>query len=468
MSVCLRLLQYPATPDTASVSSEKKNTITSAPDISLLEPKAAAHAVRRANPQVVFAPAVTPAAWTGMVLHNMSYPREKAVARHPTKTAKPKGKPAVEQPFDPDELTRRLYTVLAEQNIQAERRRRAKVEALDRKAREAKEAKSAAAKKAAGEKSFSRAPPDGPTAAYKKTDGEKSSVRAPPDGPSTAKLPWSKSSPPRAPPKESTPRTSSSGAAEHPGAYRHVPQEAAKQFTRTTTAGSMRDVGLNLGRKPSKRSVKHQPEGFSDRPAAVGSEPTGAPHDQTRILRHAHSQRERLREGNKLQSSRIEEEVPEGSELRDGILELPTLGADFGHRTLDKQQQKAARRNSTGNLLLATPPEEANHRHSLIALEPPAEDGEDAAPSEPDPSMAQEHHRVDWTQSDEATNRSRLLLSPLLRRADSIWALKGRLGNTNKHNRDDKAPTLLTKPEPSQSSDGLKSPKANFFSRFKR
>src|SRR5690606_18515868 len=47
-----------------------------------------------------------------------------------------------------------------------------------------------------------------------------------------------------------------------PGAYHHVPKEAAKQFTRTTTVGSMRDG--SLAHRLSKHGLKFRQEGGSN------------------------------------------------------------------------------------------------------------------------------------------------------------------------------------------------------------
>lgn len=69
-------------------------------------------------------------------------------------------------------------------------------------------------------------------------------------------------------------------------------------------------------------------------------------------------------------------------------------------------------------------------------MDPLLDADEDATPPDEQQQQQQQHitvlaheHRVDWSQSDESGRRPRLLLSPLLRKADSLWGLRTRLGS---------------------------------------
>jgi hypothetical protein len=77
----------------------------------------------------------------------------------------------------------------------------------------------------------------------------------------------------------------------------------------------------------------------------------------------------------------------------------------------------------------------------------------------PAPRRAHEH-RVDWTQSDETRTSSRDLFNPLLRRAESILYLKRRIAKGLSLELDDSKACSLP--------EGPKSPRENFFARFRR
>jgi hypothetical protein len=76
--------------------------------------------------------------------------------------------------------------------------------------------------------------------------------------------------------------------------------------------------------------------------------------------------------------------------------------------------------------------------------------------------------RTDWTQSDELSkgNRSKFALPPLLRKADSLWGLRGR------SKKDSEKGGVGTEGEkekgPEEMSPSAMSPKAKFFSKFIR
>ncbi|KAL2159978.1 hypothetical protein VTH06DRAFT_1633 [Thermothelomyces fergusii] len=143
--------------------------------------------------------------------YSMNYAKGPAPGGHGA-GAKPSKAPAgvAQGHFDPDELTRRLYLVLAEQKAQAERRRKARSERRDGREH----------------------PP--PAAARDREALQKK--QAEPSADPVAEEPKG---------TEAAEDRPVAGSAAPPGAYHHVPKEAARQFARTTTVGSMRDRSLS-------------------------------------------------------------------------------------------------------------------------------------------------------------------------------------------------------------------------------
>lgn len=198
--------------------------------------------------------------------------------------------------------------------------------------------------------------------------------------------------------------------------YHHVPQEAARSFTRTTTADSMRSD--DLVHKLSKTVLKFH----KDAPRPPMASPTQQQHPQ--------SPRKHTFEA---EISRILPENPH-----------------YPH-PYTKRASWHERRSSTGNTAdgsertTTTATDDSHARRSLICMDPsmllpdvaeditpPPEEEEDPPPHE---------RRVDWTQSDESRHhhehqghhhRHKIFhLKPLLRKADSLWALRngGRAGS---------------------------------------
>jgi hypothetical protein len=137
-----------------------------------------------------------------------------------------------------------------------------------------------------------------------------------------------------------------------------------------------------------------------------------------------------------------------GHEARFRVPFRHTFGPERSTNTDDEhQQQGAARRMSTGDLL-------AENQLSYPANGLTQEDLE---------------HRVDWTQSDEPQPQHRPRITPLLRKPDSRWTLRGRLGSFTKQGKEEKA---LLHPDKAgfsaMTADMPKSPVAGFFARFKR
>ncbi|KAK0626256.1 hypothetical protein B0T14DRAFT_492621 [Immersiella caudata] len=320
--------------------------------------------------------------------------------------------------FDPDELRRRLHGVLADQKAHAERKR-------------AREAAAAAALAAAPSES-SVLGPDGPLSSNPPHIRQQQSHH-----------------PQQQRPSRPFPDDTLSGISD----YHHIPREAAKQFTRTTTQEVMREHAHV--RELSKRAMKLHMEG-----RAV-SDTTPLPADIAARLRQNQDQS---------QSHRRNTLFPQYQQRRTGsdataaminrtrqtthVFEPPSPG----------QPSNSWRRNSTGN----EPPMDK----TVVTVESVTEDdvpgSDDTTPPDEPVQRFPAEPRTDWTQSDELVkgNRSKFVLPPLLRKADSLWGLRGRL------RKDSEKGALGTEREkekgPEDVSSNAKSPKGKFFSKFIR
>ncbi|OAQ74308.1 nucleic acid binding protein NABP domain-containing protein [Pochonia chlamydosporia 170] len=356
-----------------------------------------------------------------------------------------KGRPAQSQPVDAEELTRRLFTVLAEQKASSERKRRARAEA-DRLAKRA-----AAAKQ---KKTKEPTPP-----ASKHGDKPGSSPRQKSD--------TKPARPVESPPKDSLKRSGSkkslsSGAKNseeersHAPSYHHVPQVAATQFALTTTAEPPAEKGPV--HKLSRIAMKFHLDGPNASREIRTTDPKAPPYQQAKALRRAQSMREQQYERN-----HIHKPLPTTLEGDGGSDDLA------GHQAfqsqlrlgLDRDEVKDARRRSTGSILrrCETPPVEVfDLGNALFSSPRPAMIG---APAE---------HRVDWTQSDEAVAVKAVNIPQHshqeLRKTESKWTLRGRLGSFGRHSKDEKLPSPTEEKLPQDLSP--KSPISGFFSRFKR
>jgi len=395
-----------------------------------------------------------------------------AVAVKPTK---PKNHPAQSLPFDPNELSRRLFLVVAEQKSDAERRRRARAEKTERRGKAAQSGSSqpkdgpakASASSAAAPSAASVGRPAGdksqsPTSTKEDSSSDK---RASPDSKrsnsTAASIPGRKpsqgpGSAPKPAPEEGTP---------HP----YVPRVAAVQFARTTTPGTMREGGVS--HKQSKQGLKFHLEGNLGQRSLVLSSTgaqntvitsTGAPFERTKSLGRSHSHRHRTHDRTQARHPRILEGTLEADDERDSVSHRDTSEEGRGCSDRGEHHQNKGRRSSTGDLGERIARDEAQ-RCSVVLLEPadPEEEGEEEAI---DPRTADEH-RVDWTQSDEPKYKPKDLSRPKM----SIWALRGRLGGLSltKHSREDKTSVMEDQSETPESPASFKSPKTGFFSRFK-
>ncbi|KAL1837652.1 hypothetical protein VTJ49DRAFT_3551 [Mycothermus thermophilus] len=386
--------------------------------------------------------------------------------------------------FDPDELTRRLYIVLAEQQARAERKQKSSTRAEASRRRDAQSQPSAPRYRGG-----SGHPQARETATM--TTRPRGSEHPAPD--LITQLRRSESSKRKGPNSTTTTNaTNDATATGQPEAYHHVPSQAAKQFTRTTTANNMRN-GEHV-HELSKRALKFHTEGGPGT-AALASGGSGAHHHQQQ---HPHSP---LRQQHTLEG------------------ELARL---FPGLTKHGQQQ-GNHRHSTG-AFLASPdsgsnkgntnsaPVQLNHRHSLLcpsdacalSVAPLHQDPTTAtsaqplSPTYPPDDVASKFHpvdraRVDWSQSDEPASPSRtthaggpkklLLMTPLLRKADSLLMLKGRRGSKDSESSSGPAGGSVAGKEKALSegdagetrtatsptaAGGGKAGKGGFFARFKR
>lgn len=341
--------------------------------------------------------------------------------RQPPRTGKPQhGRSGPGAPVDPDELSRRLHLVLADQKAYAERKKRA--------------AKAEAAAAAAATSKSSRSPPtNNKEASSSSASASASSPRGLVIRKSMSILDRAKRKTSRAalkdqqqPPPHPEKEEEEEEARDAGGPY--VPREAAAQFALTTTAINMSGSGGGLAHKLSRNALKFHLE-------ADHVDPNAPPAEQTKALRRAQSRREQLHERNQFQRSRILEEAAEVEEAqqirnyRHTFTGALSGGLDHQHQQHNQQDRKN-RRSSTGDFLECREKGSGDNRHALPM--PPASPGhhhEDSPPPKYHPSQGPAEHRVDWTQSDEAQPIQRAKTVPLLKRRTSIFTLRGRFGS---------------------------------------
>ncbi|KAM6477197.1 hypothetical protein HDV62DRAFT_395422 [Trichoderma sp. SZMC 28011] len=384
--------------------------------------------------------------------------------------------------LDADDLTRRLYVVLAEQKAQAERKKRARaaVEA-ERQANAA-----AVARNANVLHPGQHGIPLGPTVAStqiqkREATAAKSHVRnaAPRDSneypPKAEKLH-------KAGMKNSTSSSSNRNSedAPPPSNYRHVPQVAASQFARTTTTETVTEK--HLVHKLSRQAVKFHMQGPN---AMVATDLP--PSEQSKALRRVQSMRERQYERNQFQHTHSLAATAEVDE-RPASTAPHTFQEYLKSKSLDPQDEtnKETRRRSMGALIgMMMPADTETAERSMSSLD----NQSDTVPVNPD------EHRVDWTQSDEAAillqQRQQQQQPPppqqqqppqpqqqpqksaagngVLRKAESKWALRTKLGSFSKKGDKLSSPTEEKDTEPLTETPKSPTTKTGgLFARFKR
>ncbi|KAI1139554.1 hypothetical protein F5Y05DRAFT_411743 [Hypoxylon sp. FL0543] len=372
---------------------------------------------------------------------------------------------AKSQPFDPDDLRRRLYVVLAEQEAAKEKKRRERPEkrrstqsnALDTPTSKSDTRKmgstvpkSTTTKPGPSEMSFAAR-----MARRKSSASEMAKENVDPSSEPKAGRSMSKSVREKLRRKSSKvgPTSMEKEDALNVSSYHHVPQEAASQFERTATGSGMRE--RNLGHSSSQPSVKLQVE--SRRPSdQTEYDPSITPMQQHRALERVHSRRELHHERSLFQNPH-----PFSDERG---------SSDEGHRRhsiIGLAPVRSRRKSSFGDIL----ENEALTIHPTGTFELPADEMASEETLAVDPATAHEH-RVDWTQSDEIHEKPKTTAKiPLLRKADSLWTLKGKIGGLAKNGQHHHEKTGAMREKHEQGLASHSTPKflrMGFLTKFKR
>ncbi|KAI1765853.1 hypothetical protein GGR53DRAFT_488546 [Hypoxylon sp. FL1150] len=253
---------------------------------------------------------------------------------------------------------------------------------------------------------------------------------------------------------ENTARLSSS--------YHHVPQEAASQFARTATSTGMLDK--HLVHSLSQSALKYHIEGRVSDQVELDSSTT--PAQQARALKRAQSHRDKLHERNQFQHPRaVADERGSSEEAPHHVPHRRRSVSGLAHK---QSSSSSRRKNSFGNI----PEDDTLRSRPAVAADSPISELASEETLVVDPAAAANEHRVDWTQSDEPYEKPRSAIkNPLLRKADSIWTLRGRLGNLTKNSqaRDEKKfPGREKHVDGSAPSLPPKSHRLAFFARLRR
>lgn len=421
----------------------------------------------------------------------------KAAARQPmpyraSAKASSRQKPSAQRPkpFDPDDLTRRLHIVLAEQKAQSDKKKRARaaVEA-ERQANAAAAARNTTTKPLLpGQRGIPLGPTAPSTHIHKKEitaskSHAKHASRSANEDPSRAETAH------KADMKNSTTSSSNRNSEDSsPANYRHVPQVAAAQFARTTTTETVTEK--HLMHKLSRQAMKFHLQGPNAMAGAAAVNLT--PSEQNKALRRVQSMRERQYERNQFQHTHTLAATAEVDEKPAPAAAPHTFQEYLKSKSLDllDEPNKEVRRRSLGAILgmmTLADAEPADMSRSSVENQSAANHS-DILPVHPD------EHRVDWTQRDEALilqheqhqhqhqqqqqNPQFQFPQPhvqratpghnVLRKAESKWALRTKLGSFSK-----KGDKLSSPTEEKDKESPVGSPKSptkagGLFARFKR
>ncbi|KAI0163233.1 hypothetical protein BJ166DRAFT_592045 [Pestalotiopsis sp. NC0098] len=352
---------------------------------------------------------------------------------HKATGKRPRGHQQCSQPVDAADLRRRLYMVQSQQERMNERRLLAMIEEATQRAaeEEAEEEREKARQKQQQQQQNSNRTSWVPTivrGTSNKAPESLGMIRASMRGASSSGDSNNSMSPlsrrtstqttqqQRARTGSNRTATSSGSGSGQQQPFHYVPQEAALQFARTATPSQ------DILRRSNSRKV-HE---LSVEALRLHTEDPALPAagDHGRALRKVQSEREKLRSRNQFQTAGAIEETKDD----DNITQL------------QQQQQRPAPSKRY------TVPSESSKRFSLRwslqhgdLLHPVRTGGSAAAADEHQltrhesiQQIAHDHRMVDWTQSDEAEDKdgsgSGKRRSPLLKKADSLWGLKDRLG----------------------------------------
>lgn len=348
---------------------------------------------------------------------------------------------AKSQPFDADDLRRRLYVVLAEQESSRQQKRYARMEEVAARARAERNNNnnnnSAAAKGREEEGEEGEGEGEGESELVEVKRASVASHDAAGDENANFN-------------KTSSWRTDLNTTTTAP--YRHVPQVAASQFVRTTTAEAVDRRRLHA---LSYSALSAHADGGAQVNNNNNNNNSAAGHQKQlqtkRSLRRVQSQRD---------NSNVYYERSQNSRFVEGCYYNNTTGTGVENNNNNSNSRQnrhsmmvygkpsytdlssAAAANANG----------MNIRRSRSALEdyPTEEDDSGVDFFVPDLATVNEHHRVDWTQSDEVRHhhhhhnhnenekrKPSVSLStkggPRLHRVESIWTLKAKLGNLIRH-----------------------------------
>lgn len=241
--------------------------------------------------------------------------------------------------------------------------------------------------------------------------------------------------------------------------YRHAPRVAASQFERTTDVRSQNDK--MLVHKLSARAVKFNKDGPNASVEVAAIEPRTAPIEQMRAMKIARSRREEQYERNQFQHPAIPEVVDESNPKQTSLTQRHTF--DTSHKPNAESDVNGPRRRKSTSHSGARGPGVGRtsvemDQGAALARISTSDDSHRA-------TFHKSDFRVDWTQSDEVDDRPRVG-SPQMRKKESIWTLRGRLGSFSKHGREGRE-AMPTMGE-TNGEHALKSPKSGIFGRFKR
>lgn len=353
---------------------------------------------------------------------SLGYPAEQSAAHKfkimpkPSIRQKPQNKSSEPRSFDPNELTKRLNKVLADQKVGADKKRR--VKSLSE-----KHSHNSVSKK-----------PDGSIGLQKHKESKAPILKHSKAKLRTLHLEARDSDKDRLRKKEARKsKSTDSWSNEDSDVFgedgQYIPQVAASQFANTTIGTSPPEK--NLVHKLSKVAMKFHMQGPGTTSKEASSGPSSNPASQAAAIRRAQSTRERQYTRNQFQHP--------SSLLAGDIADGPRPLANLTIADVDKQL-KEDRRKSTGSML--GKPEGRIH---TVNVRNDFGFDKQATVDHAELATTTESHRVDWTQSDEsAFEHRRTSLS--LRKPDSRWTIRGRLGSFTKNAKDDKTPALPIPP----------------------
>ncbi|KAK6955383.1 hypothetical protein Daesc_003018 [Daldinia eschscholtzii] len=355
------------------------------------------------------------------------------------------------QPFDADDLRRRLYIVLAEQEAQKKRQKRRPDESSEERSGSISLSESSrqtdTTKPGASEKSFAaRMARNKGTAS---DAGSRENDAQPPKTKTGRSMSRSIQDRLRRRPSEVDPTATESAVKATP--YQHIPQEAAAQFERTATAYSMREI--NLGHSQSQSRLTHHIE-------------------RRRSVQHDVDSNSSIQEGHALERVQSKQDLFNG---RNPFQTPQWHPAETGPQSQQPQPQpqhqlrrhsaplvippRPWRKNSIGTVLEDRVMDEISSEETLV-IDPVPEHRvyNEKKPTAKPPTT---------TTSTTSTTGGKI---PLLRKADSLWTLKklgggfknGAVREKQQHQQQDESSPA------SSSSSPLKFPRFGFLMKLRR